>query len=225
MDVFFNINYIRKKTYRYQCKRFCEKEQTQERDSKPNTIKISSNPRKQNKKISPTKKNFVTIFAASECRIFKRNNELLLLFKKHTDTMIERTKTKPQETLVFSMNKQMQTFSFNQPINLSEEWEWILVVTSFEATNSIFIITNKNNSFSMAIAGHWETQSAEKTNNEINKLLELRSQNGIKLHVEQVKKVIYLTNDHSLYNLGTSKIEIFEEIKKLKKQWSWGSVI
>ena len=27
------------------------------------------------------------------------NNELLLLIKKHTDNLIEQTKTKPQETL------------------------------------------------------------------------------------------------------------------------------
>ena len=33
---------------------------------------------------------------------------LLLLIKKHTDTLIEQTKTKPQETLEFKMNKQMQ---------------------------------------------------------------------------------------------------------------------
>ena len=38
------------------------------------------------------------------------NNELSLLIKKHTDTLIEQTKTKPQETLEFKMNKQMQTF-------------------------------------------------------------------------------------------------------------------
>ena len=38
------------------------------------------------------------------------NNELLLLLKKHIDTIIEQTKTKPQETLEFKMNKQMQNF-------------------------------------------------------------------------------------------------------------------
>ena len=38
------------------------------------------------------------------------NNELLLLNKKHTDTLIEQTRTKPQETLDFKMNKQRQTF-------------------------------------------------------------------------------------------------------------------
>ena len=32
---------------------------------------------------------------------------MLLLLKKHTDTMIEQTKTRPQETLEFKMNKQM----------------------------------------------------------------------------------------------------------------------
>ena len=45
------------------------------------------------------------------------NNELLRLIKKHTDTLIEQTKTKPQETLEFKMNKQTQTYSFNPPIN------------------------------------------------------------------------------------------------------------
>ena len=35
---------------------------------------------------------------------------MLLLIKKHTDTLIEQTKTKPQETLEFKMNKQTQIF-------------------------------------------------------------------------------------------------------------------
>ena len=39
-------------------------------------------------------------------------NELLLLNKEHTDTLIEQTKIKPQETLQFKINKQMQTFRF-----------------------------------------------------------------------------------------------------------------
>ena len=58
------------------------------------------------------------------------NNELLLLNKKHTDTLIENTRTRPQETLEFKMNKQMQTFSFNPPINLLEEGKWLLAVSS-----------------------------------------------------------------------------------------------
>ena len=107
------------------------------------------------------------------------NNELLLLSEKHTDTLIEQTKPKPQETLEFKMNKQNQTFPFNPPINLLEEGRWLLGVSSFECTNSVFIITNENKSFSIIVPGHYETESAEKTINELNKLLELRSQNGI----------------------------------------------
>ena len=143
------------------------------------------------------------------------NNELLLLIKKHTDTLIEQTKTKPQETLEFKMNKQMQTFSFNPPINLIEEGKWLLGVSSFECTNSVFNITHENNSFSIIIPGHYQNESDEKTIDELNKLLELRSENGIELHIEQVrKKGLILIKDYSLSSLGTFKEEIFEELKK-----------
>ena len=145
------------------------------------------------------------------------NNELLLLIKKHTDTLIEQTKTKPQETLEFKMNKQRQTFSFNPPINLIEEGKWLLAVSFFECTNSVFNITNENNSFSIIIPGHYETESAQKTIDELNNLLELRSQNGIELHVEQVrKKGLILINDYSLSSLGMFKDEILEELKNVK---------
>ena len=103
------------------------------------------------------------------------NNELLLLIKKHTDTLIEQTKTKPQETLEFKTNKQSQTFSFNPPINLIEEGKWLIAVSSFECTNSVFNITDDNNSFSIIIPAHWETEFAEKIIDELNKLLELKS--------------------------------------------------
>ena len=145
------------------------------------------------------------------------NNELLLLIKKHTDTLIQQTKTKPQQTLEFKMNKQRQTFSFNPPINLVEEGKWFMAVSLFDCTNSVYNITNENNSFSIIIPGHYETEYAEKTIDELNKLLELRSQNGIELHVEQVrKKGIILIDDYSLSSLGMFKKEILEELKKVE---------
>ena len=49
------------------------------------------------------------------------NNDLLVLIKKHIDTLIQKTNTKPQERLEFKMKKQTETFSFNPPINLVEE--------------------------------------------------------------------------------------------------------
>ena len=111
------------------------------------------------------------------------NNELLLLYKKHTNTWIEQTKTKPQETLEFKTNKQMQTFSFNPPINLLEEGKWLLGVSSFECTNSLFNMSNKNNSFSIITPGHYETEFAETLIIDLDKVLELKSH---ELHVEEV---------------------------------------
>ena len=113
------------------------------------------------------------------------NNELLLLIEKHTDTLIEQTKSKPQETLEFKMNKQMQTFSFNPAINIVEEGKWLMAVSSLECTNSVFNITNEKNSFSIIIPGHYQNKSDEKTNDNLNKLLELKS---LELHVKEVKK-------------------------------------
>ena len=111
----------------------------------------------------------------------------------------------------------MQTFSFNPPINLVEEDKWLLAVSSFECTKSIFNIIDENNSFSIIIQGHYQNESDEKTIDELIKLLELRSQNSIELHVEQVrKKGLILINDYSLSSLGMFKDEILEELKNVK---------
>ena len=145
------------------------------------------------------------------------NNELLLLIKKHTDTLIEQTKTKPQETLGFKMNKQRQTFSFNPPINLIEEDKWLLAVSSFECTNSVFKVTDENNSFSIIIPGHYQNKSDEKTINDLNKLLELKS---LDLHVNEVKKrgnIIKIADkEYKLSDFDNQKYEILQELKNIE---------
>ena len=145
------------------------------------------------------------------------NNELLLLIKKHTDTLIENTKTRAQETLEFKMYKQMQTFSFNPPINLIEEGKWLIAVSSFECTNSVFNITDDNNSFSIIIPGHYETEFAEKIIDDLNKLLELKS---LELHVEEVRKrgnIIKIGDkEYKLSDFDNQKYEIIEELKNVK---------
>ena len=80
---------------------------------------------------------------------------MLLLNEKHTDTLVEQTKTKPQETLELKFIKRLQTASLNPPLNLVEGGKWLLAVISFECTNSVFNITSKNNSFSVSVPGHW----------------------------------------------------------------------
>ena len=92
-------------------------------------------------------------------------------------------------------------------------------MTSFEATNSVFNITNENNSLSITTPGHWNSEFAEKTIDELNKLLELRSVNDIELHVEQVKKKgIFLIKDYSLSSLGSLKLRHLKILKKSKTQ-------
>ena len=145
------------------------------------------------------------------------NNELLLLIKKHTDTLIEQTKTKPQETLEFKTNEQRQTFSFNPPINLIEEDKWLLAVSSFECTISVFNITDENNSFSIIIPGHYQNKTDEKTIDNLNELLELKS---LELHVEEVKKrgnkIKIGDVDYQLSDFDNQNYKIIEELKNVK---------
>ena len=88
------------------------------------------------------------------------------------------------------LNKQMAIFSFSSPINVSEEGKWLLAVTSFEVTNSVFKITDKNNSFLFLTPNFWTPEGGEELINELNSLLELRSQIDIDLHVKEVEKSV-----------------------------------
>ena len=97
--------------------------------------------------------------------------------------LIEQTKTKPQETLEFKLNKQMKSFSLSQPKNLVEQGKWLLAVSSSEATNSVFEITDENNSFSNATPSHCNSEGGDELINKLNKVLELRLQNDIELYV------------------------------------------
>ena len=135
--------------------------------------------------------------------------------------MIEQTKTRPQETLEFKMNKQMETFSFSPPINLVEEGKGLLGVTSFECTNSVFNIADENKSFSIIIPGRWRIPNYldDDIFDNLNKLLELKSENDIELHVNEDRKrgnkIKNFSEEYSLSDFDTSK-KILEELKNLK---------
>ena len=79
----------------------------------------------------------------------------------------------------------MQKFTFSPPINLVGDCKWLLAVSSFECTNSVFNKTNENNSFSIIIPGHYQKKSVEKTIDDLNKILELKTR---ELHVEEIRK-------------------------------------
>ena len=51
--------------------------------------------------------------------------ELPLLFKKHTDTLIQQTKAISEETLEKKTKKPLETFLFNPPIVLYKVFKWL----------------------------------------------------------------------------------------------------
>ena len=110
----------------------------------------------------------------------------------------------------------MQTFTFNPPIKLIEEGKWLMAVSLFNCTNSVFNITNENNSFSILIQGHYETEFAEQIIDDLNKLLELKS---LEFHVEEVRKrgdIIKIGDkEYTLSDFDNQKYEIIEELKKI----------
>ena len=89
------------------------------------------------------------------------NNEILLLIKKRTDTLIEQARTKSQETLEIKSKKQMETSSFLQVLNLLEEGKWLLAVASFETTNSVFDKTPENKILSFSTTSRWVPDGSE----------------------------------------------------------------
>ena len=64
---------------------------------------------------------------------------MLLLIQKYTNTLNGETKTKPQETIDFTLNKQMNTFPFSPAINFTEEENWLIGV-SFLKQRTPFLV-------------------------------------------------------------------------------------
>ena len=73
----------------------------------------------------------------------KNKTEVLILsITKNCETLIKRFHTKPQETLEFIMTIQRETFHFNPPIEVREDW--VIGLTDLEVYKSIFNITEEN---------------------------------------------------------------------------------
>ena len=101
----------------------------------------------------------------------------------------------------------MHTFSFESPINLTEEREALLAVMKFEATNSVFDITDEEDSFSISTLEHCTSKGSEETIHKLKKILELRSQVYIESHVKEVEKIgLKIVKEYFL-----SKVDTFEK--------------
>ena len=61
-------------------------------------------------------------------------------------------------------------------------------MTFFETNNSIFNITDGNNSRSVTTPGHWSSRGGTKAIQKLQKISELRTRKDFELHVEEVRK-------------------------------------
>ena len=88
-------------------------------------------------------------------------------------------------------------------------------MTSSESTNSVFNLTAKNSIFSITTPGYWSSRGVAETFYKLQKLLGLRSENDIELHVKEVRKKgnekKIQDNKCKLSELDTHKNEIIEE--------------
>ena len=92
-----------------------------------------------------------------------------------------------------------------------------MAVTSSETTNSVFNITDENKSFSITTPGYWCSRGGAGTIQKIQLLAELRSQNDVDLHVEELGKRVNQVKtgerEYKLLDLDTHKNKIYEELK------------
>ena len=58
----------------------------------------------------------------------------------------------------------------------------------FQAMTSVFNISHKRNSFSKSTSGQWISEDGEELIIKLKKLLELRSDNDIELHIVELEK-------------------------------------
>ena len=137
------------------------------------------------------------------------NNKLLLLIKKPKNKLFKQTMTKPQETLEFQLKKPREVFSFSLPINPFQESNGLIAVTNYETSKSVLILTGENISFSTTTPSHWTSEDSKEIFNKLKEMLELRSQNGIDLHVKEVEK---RRNGKEIEN-GSYNVEGFDQFK------------
>ena len=80
---------------------------------------------------------------------YDKKESLLLNIAKSNQEIIGNTHSKPQETLEFKMTEEKESFSFDVPLELNEQW--MIGVTSLEVYNTVYNITNSNNKRKMLL--------------------------------------------------------------------------
>ena len=120
---------------------------------------------------------------------YNKQESLLLSVAKSILDIVENTLSKPQETLELKMNKQKESFSFDIPLELPEQW--MMGVTSLEVYNTVYNITEKNNKIKLFETDKMlkEYQVATEFMSKIKELYETSGNKGLS-NIEEIKKLI-----------------------------------
>ena len=133
---------------------------------------------------------------------YDKKESLLLSIANTNQEIVENTLSKPQETLEFKMNKQKESFSFDIPLDLPEQW--MMGVTSLEVYNTIYNITEKNNKIKLFTTEQnlKEDKFATEFIPKIKNLYETSDIEEIKKLINDVKykKVVFPNNYYNVLN-------------------------
>ena len=73
--------------------------------------------------------------------------KLLLSISKNCETLFHQTQKKAEKTLEIKLTKPRETFNFNPPVEVKEDW--MIGLIGLEVYNTIFIITEENKNFEL----------------------------------------------------------------------------
>ena len=133
---------------------------------------------------------------------YDKKESLLLSIAKSSLDFVENTLSKPQETLEFKMNKQKESFSFDIPLDLPEQW--MMGVTSLEVYNTVYNITEKNNKFKILLKDE--------------QLKSLNVDTQLVMNVEYLYRISDMQSSSGIEKINNFFVDSYSKNKKLIKK-------
>ena len=133
---------------------------------------------------------------------YDKKESLLLSIAKSNLDIVENTLSKPQETLEFKMNKQKESFSFDIPLDLPEQW--MMGVTSLEVYNTVYNITEKNNKLKILLKDE--------------QLKSLNVDTQLVMNVEYLYRISDMQSTSGIEKIKTFMVDSYSKNKKLTRK-------